>query len=173
MESCFKDKCQATLDDPDSFCRCWVATKGEEPSVRNVRRQCGGGVMFWHFSGICQREFIDPFRVEQGVKINSENYCKFLKRNFELWVRQRPPNEGRRLVYMQDNAPSHAARHVIFYVYRFFRIQLMDWPAYSPDWIPIEKMFVYHKMQSIRAKMTSGAPSSRRMLKFPQKLSQN
>ena len=49
-------------------------------------------------------------------------YPKLLK-NSE--VRQRPPNERRRLVYMQDNAPSHAARQKMSYFTSivFFRIQ--------------------------------------------------
>ena len=71
----FTDECRATLDGPDDFRRCRVAN-GEEPSVKKVRQQRGGGVMFRCV--IYQREIIGPFRVEQGVKTNSENYCKSL-----------------------------------------------------------------------------------------------
>lgn len=35
------------------------------------------GIMIW--AGIINNEVVGPFRVEQGVKINSENYCQFLK----------------------------------------------------------------------------------------------
>ena len=41
-----------------------------------IRRQQGGGsIMIW--GGIVKNRFIEPFKVEKGVKMNSQNYTAF------------------------------------------------------------------------------------------------
>ena len=40
----------------------------------------GGGVMFW--AGIIDDRMIGPFIIEDGKKVNSENYQDFLLENF-------------------------------------------------------------------------------------------
>ena len=87
----------------------WEYKLYSEP-VRARRQQVGGRVMFWA-AKVGDRK-IGPFRVEDGVKINSESYCAFLNKHFRPWWKKRPLKLRKALIYMQDNAaPSHAWRY--------------------------------------------------------------
>ena len=72
----------------------YVVNKGE-----------GYNVLGWY----CLQPDCRPFKVAEGVKMNSENYRNFLTDNFVPWYQNLPPNEKKRMVFMQDNAPSHAS----------------------------------------------------------------
>ncbi len=104
----FTDECRATLDGPDGFSRGWIG-HGFETSFRLRRQQGGGGVTFW--AGICEDTLIGPFMVEEGVKMNSEAYCDFLKQNFVKWHKSQTLPFKRKCIYMHDNAPSHASKY--------------------------------------------------------------
>ena len=49
-------------------------------------QQGGGGDMFW--AGLLRNTIIDPFKIEQGVNQNFQNYCSFLKQNFMPWYQR-------------------------------------------------------------------------------------
>ena len=75
----------------------------------------------------------------------AKNECrdvyKILKENFVPWYRrQRPAAFKKKIIFMQDNAPSHAARYTIEFLAKFgFKgDKLMTWPPSSPDLNPIE-----------------------------------
>ena len=87
----FTDECRATLDGPDCWTQGWLR-EGQAEQVRLRRQQGGGGVMFW--AGIVNDELIGPFRVEDGVKINSENYCEFLNDHFLPWFKKQPERKN-------------------------------------------------------------------------------
>ena len=129
--------------------------------------------MFW--TGIYQWEIIGPFRVDQGVKINSENYCKFRKQLFEPWLRQKPPIERRRLVYTQDKAPSHASRQAMSYLTSigFFRIQINGPVSVFPGSESDRKYVIYHEMQRFCRMQAVFVPRPPCMLELPQNLSKN
>lgn len=84
--------------------------------------------MFW--AGIINSEIVGPFRVPDGVKMDAEAYGLFLKGNFEPWYNSRPANEKKGIIFMQDNAPSHAARHSMAYLASIgiYGSRLMVWP---------------------------------------------
>ena len=63
--------------------------------------------MFW--AGIVRSEFIGPFNIDDGVKLNSENYTKFLENNFFPWYRSQTRKFNRECIFMHDNAPTHAS----------------------------------------------------------------
>lgn len=134
------DECRATLDGPDGWARGWVLN-GRQARNRFRRQQGGGGVMFW--AGLLGNTIVGPFRVEQGVKLNSRNYCSFLTRNFLPWYQRLSEEDKEPLIFMQDNAPSHASR----YTKAWFSDQgidgskLMIWPPNSPDVNPIEMLW--------------------------------
>ena len=93
----FTDECRATLDGPDGWSRGWPVNGMTRPS-RTRRQEGGGSVMFW------------PFRVPDDLKMNAQSYTRFLQDNFIPWYhKQRPVSFKKKIIFMQDNAPSHAA----------------------------------------------------------------
>ena len=81
----FTGECSATLDGPDGWSRRWLAYSAQKPT-RLRRQQNGGGVMFR--AGILGHQIVGPFRVPDGVKMNSATYAGFLKRNHVPWYRK-------------------------------------------------------------------------------------
>ena len=69
----FTDECRATLVGSDGWAREWISFNNSVPVLAR-RQHGGGGVMFW--------VAIVTFWVEDGVKIDSEDYCAFLNKHF-------------------------------------------------------------------------------------------
>ena len=67
------------LNRPDGCAKGWISFNDSAP-VRARQQQGGGGVMFC--AAIVGDSIIGPFRVVNGVKIDSEGYCAFLKKQF-------------------------------------------------------------------------------------------
>ncbi|KAF4698363.1 hypothetical protein FOZ63_028794, partial [Perkinsus olseni] len=101
------DESRATLDGPDGWARGWIMDGTACPS-RSKRQQGGGGVMIW--AGIIGGKVVGPVRVQQGVKMNSQEYTKLLDQCFFPWYRKLGRAAKRDLIFMQDNAPSHASK---------------------------------------------------------------
>ena len=57
-----------------------------------------------------------------------------------MYHKQHPASFKKKIVFMQDNAPSHAARYTISFLAKFaFKDEkLMIWAPASPDLNPIE-----------------------------------
>ena len=72
------------------------------------RQQGGGGVMIW--AGIVDRTIIEPFKVDEGVKLTSASCCEFLEKTFIQWYNGQPRRFWIKWTFMHDNAPSHASR---------------------------------------------------------------
>ncbi len=104
----FTDECRAKLDGPDG-CACGWLQNGQQKPVRFRHQQWGGEVIFW--AGIINDCLLGSFRVDDnGVKINSENYMKLLSKNLILWYKTKSAYFKRNFIFMQDNAPKHAAK---------------------------------------------------------------
>ncbi|KAA8584625.1 hypothetical protein FQN60_008410, partial [Etheostoma spectabile] len=74
------DEMRVTLDGPDGWARGWISN-GHRAPLR-VRRQQGGAEVL--------DELVGPFRVEDGLKINFQNYCQVLKDTFfKQWYRKK------------------------------------------------------------------------------------
>ena len=68
------------------------------------------------------------------------SYQLLVRQNFEPWYPGLPPNEKKSLVFMHDNAPSHAAKNSMSYLASIgiFGSRLMNGPPASSDLNPIE-----------------------------------
>lgn len=101
-------------DESDSWRTRWMAcgwiSNGHRAPLRLRRQQDGGGVPVW--AGIIKDELVGPFRVENGLKINSQTYCQFLEDTFfTQWYKKKSASFKKTLIFMQDNAPSHASKY--------------------------------------------------------------
>ncbi|KAJ8374998.1 hypothetical protein SKAU_G00055780 [Synaphobranchus kaupii] len=92
----------------DGWARGWI-TNGRRAPLRVRHQQGGGGVLVW--AAIIKDELVGPFRVEDGLKINSQTYCQFLEDTFfKQWYRKKSAAFEKAMIFMQDNAPSHPSK---------------------------------------------------------------
>lgn len=115
---------------------------GEEldPTCIIDRIQRQSGWMFWgSFSGTTKGPCC--FWEKDWGPINKESYCEKIVPLVDGWFRMNP---GSGLLFMQDNAPSHAAKYTIQELQER-GIPVILWPAFSPDLNPIET--VWNKMK--------------------------
>ena len=110
---------------------------GATPQSRIRRQQGSEGVMIW--AGIINDAIVVPFAVPDGVKMNAQSYVEFVKQNFLPWYKKQRLALKRKMFFMHDNAPSHAARYTCNALGKFgFKDnRVMLWPACSPDLNPI------------------------------------
>jgi hypothetical protein len=132
----FTDESRASLDGPDGWAKGWVFN-GDNCPDRMRRQQGGGGVMIW--GGIIGNAFIGPFRipeglVPEGLKLFSATYCPFLKNSLEPWFDNLPLATLKKIIFMHDNALSHAAKATTQFLHSlgFVNETLMVWPPNSP-----------------------------------------
>ena len=96
------DEIRTTLDGPDN----WLQ-KGVNPRLRYKHKQGGGGLII--SAGIIGNQVFGPFLVPEGLKINSANYCSFLKDDLLPWLNSLSVDVRKSITFQQENAPSHAS----------------------------------------------------------------
>ncbi|KAI3351297.1 hypothetical protein L3Q82_005846 [Scortum barcoo] len=93
----------------NGWARGWISN-GHRAPLRLRRQQGGGGVLVW--AGIIKDELVGPFRVEDGLRLNSQTYCQFLEDTFfTQWYRKKSASFKKTMIFMQDNAPSQASKY--------------------------------------------------------------
>ena len=85
------------------------------------------------WAGIINDQIVGPCRLPDGVKMCAESYVDFLKKNFVPWYKKQPLPLKRKMIFMHDNAPSHAAVYTreALTKFGFKGDRLMLWPAFS------------------------------------------
>jgi transposase len=121
--------------------KTWVTRQiGEEldETCLVTKRRRNRGWMFWaSFSGIVKGPSL--FWEKDWGSINKKTYCERIIPLVHGWIRINPG-----LLFMQDNAPGHAAGLTIEEL-RERDVNSMVWPPFSPDLNPIETLWNWMK----------------------------
>lgn len=108
---------------------------GERLNPKCVKKSVkggGGSVMVW---GMFSAAGVGPLKQLHG-RVNANVYLNLLKQHMVPSLRSSPIQPA---VFMQDNAPCHTAKRVKQFL-EAENIELMTWPAQSPDLNPIENL---------------------------------
>ena len=75
--------------------------------------------------------------------MTSAKYVEFLTDHFLLWYKKKNLAFRSKIIFMQDNAPSHAAKNTIesLAAMGIKGEKIMVWPPSSPDLNPIENLW--------------------------------
>jgi transposase len=118
---------------------------GEEldPTCVIEKHRKRNGWMFWGcFNGETKGPGI--FWEKEWGTIRAESYCERIVPIVEGWINTIERQTGRRLIFMQDGAPAHAAQLTLDELHAR-RIVFIYWPPYSPDLNPIEAVWNWMK----------------------------
>jgi transposase len=118
----------------------WTPKSGENVREVKVPRVQNGGirVMFW--GSLSYHDFGPITHV--GYKMNSQAYIELI----DNLILPEWEESGRSLILQQDNAPAHVSRATLAHL-ETKGMEVLKWPAQSPDLSPIENYWTIIKHQ--------------------------
>lgn len=72
--------------------------------------------------------------------MNSDKYVELLSNHGLPWIRRRKQELGVDFIFLQDNAPCHVSGNSLSFLHEN-RVELLEWPPFSPDLSPIENIW--------------------------------
>ena len=128
-------------------CVLWANEEKDNPDCYQRKVQKLASVIVW---GCVNAHGTGNLHICKGT-INAERYIQVLEQHM-LPSKQRL-FQRYRCLFMQDNAEPHSTRVTTAWL-RSKRVQVLDWPASSPDLSPIE-----NAQCIMKAKYDSGGPT--------------
>lgn len=111
----------------------------------------GGSIMIW---GCMSANGVGEMFICEG-RMNSAHYIKILKDALQSSYRKIFGHlNSRNIIFQQDNAPCHKSNATMKWMAKN-KIQLLDWPAQSPDLNPIEHLWSILKTKIQQHNITS------------------